>query len=286
MGCAPVANAVCIGGKQHNGIRIECDPETFVSPTSEHAASTAPVGGLEWSSALPAVPARSRLRLISSAELEQASAEERNERLRRLLNVAAAVVGLLVAVPLMLVIALLIRLTSPGPVVYRQLRVGVDRRRPGAHYDGRRREDYGGRLFTIYKFRTMRPATTSEQVWATPDDDRVTPIGRVLRKYRLDELPQLFNVLRGDMNVVGPRPEQPRIFATLREEVDNYPLRQRVLPGITGLAQINHNYDQCIEDVRTKVRYDLEYLEKASPAQDLQILLRTVPVVLFKKGAW
>ena len=257
-----------------------------MSPSSEHAASTAPLTGLEWSKAVPDAAARPRLRLITSDDLERTDADERNERLRRMLNVVAAVVGIVLAAPLMLVIALLIRLSSPGPVVYRQLRVGVDRRRPGAHYDGRRKEDHGGRLFTIYKFRTMRPATTNEQVWATPDDDRVTAVGRVLRKYRLDELPQLFNVLRGDMNVVGPRPEQPRIFATLREEVDNYPLRQRVLPGITGWAQINHNYDQCIEDVRTKVRYDLEYLEKASPSQDLQILLRTVPVVLFKKGAW
>jgi lipopolysaccharide/colanic/teichoic acid biosynthesis glycosyltransferase len=257
-----------------------------VSPTSDHAAGTAPLSGLEWSRAIPATTARPRLRLITSADLEQAEAADRNERLRRILNVVTAVVGLILAAPLMLVVALLIRLTSPGPVIYRQLRVGVDRRRPGAHYDGRRKLDHGGQLFTIYKFRTMRPADSAEQVWATPEDDRVTPVGRVLRKYRLDELPQLFNVLRGDMNVVGPRPEQPRIFATLREEVDNYPLRQRVLPGITGWAQINHNYDQCIEDVRTKVRYDLEYLEKASPSQDLRILFRTVPVVLFKKGAW
>jgi lipopolysaccharide/colanic/teichoic acid biosynthesis glycosyltransferase len=264
-----------------------------VSPTSEHAASTAPVGAItapvgaiDWSRAVPDAAARPRLRLITSADLERENDEARNERLRRLLNVAAAVVGLILAAPLMLVIALLIRLSSPGPVVFRQLRVGVDRRRPGASYDGRRQQDHGGRLFTIYKFRTMRPATSNEQVWATPDDERVTPIGRVLRQYRLDELPQLFNVLRGDMNMVGPRPEQPRIFATLREEVDSYPLRQRVLPGITGWAQINHNYDRCVEDVRTKVRYDLEYLAKASPSQDLQILLRTVPVVLFKKGAW
>jgi lipopolysaccharide/colanic/teichoic acid biosynthesis glycosyltransferase len=257
-----------------------------VSPSTDHAAGAAPLSGLEWSHAIPDAAARPRLRLITSAELDQAEAADRNERLRRILNVVTAVLGLILAAPLLFAVALLIKLTSPGPVIYRQLRVGVDRRRPGAHYDGRRKLDHGGRLFTIYKFRTMRPAASAEQVWATPDDDRVTTVGRVLRKYRLDELPQLFNVLRGDMNVVGPRPEQPRIFATLREEVDNYPLRQRVLPGITGWAQINHNYDQCIEDVRTKVRYDLEYLEKASPSQDLRILFRTVPVVLFKKGAW
>jgi lipopolysaccharide/colanic/teichoic acid biosynthesis glycosyltransferase len=147
--------------------------------------------------------------------------------------------------------------------------------------------DYGGRLFTIYKFRTMRPeAGPTNEVWARPDDDRVTAVGRVLRKYRLDELPQLVNVLRGDMNIVGPRPEQPRIFMDLREQIGGYADRQRVLPGITGWAQINQSYDTSIEDVRRKVRYDLEYIHRQSTMRDLQILMRTVPVMLFKKGAW
>jgi lipopolysaccharide/colanic/teichoic acid biosynthesis glycosyltransferase len=209
------------------------------------------------------------------------------ERLRRGLNVVLALVLLMVCTPLLLLIALLIRLTSPGPVIYRQSRVGVDRRDPfNTSWNGRRRIDYGGRIFTMYKFRTMRPDPDSMlQVWARPDDNRVTPIGRVLRKYRLDELPQLVNVLKGDMNIVGPRPEQPKIFMDLREEVARYAERQRVLPGITGWAQINQSYDTSVEDVRRKVEFDLEYIQRRSPAYDLQILLRTVPVMIFKRGA-
>jgi lipopolysaccharide/colanic/teichoic acid biosynthesis glycosyltransferase len=210
-------------------------------------------------------------------------------RRRRVLNVAVAVLLLMLAWPLMLVIAVLIRLTSPGPIVYTQTRVGLDRRGRSALVPHRkRRVDYGGKLFTIYKFRTMRvdASSSSDQVWAHPSDARVTPLGRVLRMYRLDELPQLVNVLKGDMNIVGPRPEQPNIFVDMREKVSGYPVRQRVLPGITGLAQINHHYDRSIDDVRRKVQYDLQYLCRQSVLEDLRILLLTVPVILFKRGAW
>jgi lipopolysaccharide/colanic/teichoic acid biosynthesis glycosyltransferase len=114
----------------------------------------------------------------------------------------------------------------------------------------------------------------------------VTPVGRVLRKYRLDELPQLFNVLKGDMNIVGPRPEQPEIFMKLRDEVERYGDRQRVLPGITGLAQINLHYDMSVDDVRKKVKFDLEYAARQSALEDLRTMVRTVPVVLFRRGGW
>jgi lipopolysaccharide/colanic/teichoic acid biosynthesis glycosyltransferase len=114
----------------------------------------------------------------------------------------------------------------------------------------------------------------------------VTAIGRVLRKYRLDELPQLWNVLRGDMNIVGPRPEQPSIFLNLRGVIDGYENRQRVRPGITGWAQVNHSYDQCLEDVRRKVSLDLEYIARQSFTEDLKIMALTVPVMVFRKGAW
>lgn len=206
---------------------------------------------------------------------------------RRLLNVAVAFVALILLLPVMLIVALLVRLSSPGPVLYRQKRVGVDRRSAtGGNF--RRRIDYGGRLFTIYKFRTMyvEPEGQAKQQWATKNDPRVTPIGRVLRKYRLDELPQLINVIKGDMNVVGPRPEQPNIFLQLREQVDGYSRRQRVLPGITGWAQVNHHYDQTIDDVRRKVQLDLDYAARMSAAEDLRIMMRTVPVMLFRTGGW
>lgn len=208
-------------------------------------------------------------------------------RVRRLLNVLVAGVGILLALPVMLVIALAIKLTSPGPVIYRQTRVGLDRRALGLPSGNwRRKIDHGGRLFVLYKFRTMRTAAASSEVWATPDDPRVTRVGAFLRKYRLDELPQLFNVLKGDMNVVGPRPEQPAIFKDLREQIGQYPRRQRVLPGITGWAQVNQPYDRHIEDVKSKLDLDLEYISRESVTQDLKILAMTVPTVLLGKGGW
>lgn len=209
------------------------------------------------------------------------------EWIRRVLNILVATVALVLTAPLMALIALLVRLTSEGPAIYRQTRVGVDRRSPSLPAGNwRRSRDVGGRPFTMYKFRTMYEDGQAPQVWATPDDPRVTPVGRVLRKYRLDELPQLFNVLRGEMNIVGPRPEQPQIFAELREEVPGYHRRQRVLPGITGWAQVNQSYDTCIEDVRKKVEFDLEYIQRSSPVEDFRIMARTIPVLIGKKGGW
>jgi lipopolysaccharide/colanic/teichoic acid biosynthesis glycosyltransferase len=122
-------------------------------------------------------------------------------------------------------------------------------------------------------------------VWATQGDPRVTPVGAFLRKTRLDELPQLINVVLGDMNIVGPRPERPSIFAELRQNIELYPLRQQARPGITGWAQINRAYDSSIDDVRAKVEFDLEYLERQSVLEDLKIMARTLPVMLFKRGS-
>jgi lipopolysaccharide/colanic/teichoic acid biosynthesis glycosyltransferase len=140
----------------------------------------------------------------------------------------------------------------------------------------------------IYKFRTMRVGAETRHgaVWATKGDARVTSVGGLMRKLRLDELPQLFNVLIGDMNIVGPRPERPSIFSRLRVDIDDYPLRQRTRPGITGWAQINQSYDTSFDDVRRKVRYDLEYLQRQGVREDLKIMAKTVPVILFRKGGW
>lgn len=216
-----------------------------------------------------------------------ATEHRRNLRWQRALNVLVALVALVVLAPLMLMLAAVVKLTSPGPVFYTQTRVGVDRRRKGGG-NFRRRVDYGGRLFTIYKFRTMYVAQPGEanEVWATQDDPRITPVGRVMRELRLDELPQFLNVLKGDMNVVGPRPEQPKIFMKLRADIERYQERQRVLPGITGLAQVNHSYDQNVDDVRRKLFCDLQYSARISAIQDLRIMWQTVPVILFRKGGW
>jgi lipopolysaccharide/colanic/teichoic acid biosynthesis glycosyltransferase len=208
---------------------------------------------------------------------------------RRTLNVVVAAVGLVLAAPLMLAIAALIKLTSRGPVFYKQVRIGIDRRSPvRIGYDTRRHFDYGGTPFTIYKFRSMTEDTgpASRQTWARPDDARITPIGRWLRKFRLDELPQLINVLQGDMNVVGPRPEQPNILLGLRGRIGRYQQRQRVLPGITGLAQINLCYDRTLADVRRKVALDLQYISRQSALEDLKIMFWTIPVMLGARRGW
>ncbi len=220
-----------------------------------------------------------------------AQPRERSETASRVLNVGLAVLALIALSPLMLVLAILVKLTSRGPIFYTQTRVGLDRRRrhPATpEMVHRRREDIGGRAFTIYKFRTMcvNAEHLTGAVWAAKEDPRVTPIGRPLRKYRLDELPQILNVLLGDMNIVGPRPERPSIFANLRTTIPAYDYRQQVKPGITGLAQVNQQYDTNLEDVRNKVRFDLEYLRRQSIWEDIRIMLKTVPVILFKRGGW
>ena len=214
----------------------------------------------------------------------------RSEGLDRIINVTLAIAGLILALPLMLLCGLLIKLTSPGPVFYSQARVGLDRRRPdGSHppYD-RRSRNLGGRPFMIFKFRTMRSDAEKKigAVWASPGDTRVTRVGKFMRKYRVDEIPQLINVLRGEMNIVGPRPERPSIFVRLSDDITEYPLRQRARPGITGWAQVNNSYDTNLDDVRRKVRYDLEYLQRQGVGEDLMIMARTVPVMLFRKGGW
>jgi lipopolysaccharide/colanic/teichoic acid biosynthesis glycosyltransferase len=210
-----------------------------------------------------------------------------SERARRFLNILVASIGILLTAPLMLVVAVLVKVTSPGPVIYRQPRVGLDRRGnrgPGTE-NYRRCVNHGGRLFTIYKFRTMWHDAVGGEQWASRNDPRVTPIGAFLRATRIDELPQFFNVLKGDMNIVGPRPEQPAIFADLSEELTHFRRRQRVLPGITGLAQITLPYDQDLDGVKDKVELDLEYIRRRSVTQDLLIMAKTMPVMVLRKGA-
>lgn len=216
-------------------------------------------------------------------------ARTKSERMARAVNVVIAAIGLIVASPVLLVFAIIVKLTSPGPILYAQARVGFDRRRgsrAAGQYD-RRARDLGGRPFMILKFRTMQvDAEKNGAVWAAKRDNRVTRVGRVMRKYRIDEIPQLINVLRGEMNIVGPRPERPSIFSRLCDDIADYPLRQRARPGITGWAQVNQAYDTSLDDVRSKVRFDLEYIERQGVAEDLRIMARTVPVMIFRRGGW
>jgi lipopolysaccharide/colanic/teichoic acid biosynthesis glycosyltransferase len=294
---------------------------------------------------------------------EATMARSRSDVAIRALNVAIAAVLLLLLSPLLLLITAAVKLSSRGPVFYKQVRVGLDRRRYRsltpldrrqrgerrtirAEADGRRirvstvvverrsghdrrtglrdrrvqhlpveherrsgadrrhehraagdrrkriaaarhdRRQWNlcGRMFMMYKFRTMRIDAESGTgaVWAREGDPRVTPIGGFLRACRLDELPQLYNVLKGDMNIVGPRPERPTIVVDLVNTITEYPIRQRTLPGITGLAQISQGPDGSVDDVRVKVRYDLEYLRRRSVLEDLRIMAKT-PAVMFLK---
>jgi len=191
-------------------------------------------------------------------------------RLKRVLDVAVTVLLMPFAAIIIGICAILIKASSPGPVFYHHARVGRD-----------------GRHFTFTKLRTMVPDAEADTgpVWATENDPRVTRIGRLLRMTRLDELPQLLHVLTGQMSLIGPRPERPVIADRLKQEIPLYETRLIVRPGITGWAQVNHKYDASTQDVIEKLRYDLYYIRNLSFGLDLQIILRTIGVVLGKKGA-
>lgn len=222
-------------------------------------------------------------------EVGEVIPRDRNEQLSRILNLGIAGLALLVLLPLLVLLAILVKATSRGPILYAQTRVGQDRRwRSTLALQERRLEDLGGQVFTIYKFRTMQvdAERASGAVWAQFNDPRVTRLGKYMRMLRLDELPQFWNVLLGDMNIVGPRPERPSIVSRLREDIPEYQARHRVKPGITGLAQVNQRYDTSLDDVRSKVGWDLHYIREQSLLLDLGILIRTVPSVLLKHRGW
>jgi lipopolysaccharide/colanic/teichoic acid biosynthesis glycosyltransferase len=189
--------------------------------------------------------------------------------LKRLADLCLGAAGMGVLGALLPLVALANRLTSPGPIFYRQVRAGK-----------------GGRLYTVIKLRTMRPGAESETgaVWAAEDDARVTRLGRWLRKTRLDELPQCINVLRGEMSVIGPRPERPEFVDDLAAQIPFYRVRHAVKPGITGWAQMQYRYGNTVGDAQVKLEYDLYYVKHAGPYLDLCVLLRTLPVMLRMEG--
>jgi len=189
---------------------------------------------------------------------------------QNLANLGVATIGLVLALPFMLITAALVRLSSPGPILYRQVRVGLH-----------------GAPFTLYKFRSMRvdAEAATGAVWASKDDPRITWIGRILRRIRFDEMPQLFNVLRGEMAIVGPRPERLEFVKALSERIPYYQQRHAVLPGITGWAQINYKYGDTLEDTVTKLEFDLYYIKNLSPGLDLYIIFHTLKAMLLSRGA-
>ena len=189
--------------------------------------------------------------------------------IKRTIDLGLALIGIVLAAPLMLLVALAIRLTSKGPVLYHQQRVGRH-----------------GRVFTLHKFRSMRTDAEKETgaVWARQNDDRITPLGHFLRRSRLDELPQMWNVLCGHMSVVGPRPERPEFVSTLTKQIRFYGQRHSVRPGLTGWAQVSYTYGASVEDAMEKLQYDLFYIKNMSIALDLFIIAKTVKTVLMRKG--
>ncbi len=188
---------------------------------------------------------------------------------RRLLNVMVGSISLLVAAPLLPFIVLAVKLDSPGPVLYRQKRVGR-----------------GGGVFFCYKFRSMRPDAEADKgpTWADDDDPRITRVGRFLRIARLDEIPQLWCVLKGDMAFVGPRPERPEFVEWLTQEIPYYNVRHMVRPGITGWAQIKYKYGNSVADAKEKLQYDLFYIKNASIGLDILIMFQTIKILLLRRG--
>jgi len=189
---------------------------------------------------------------------------------KRVIDILVSALGLILAAPLALVTAIAIKLESAGPVLYPQERTGQNERQ-----------------FTLYKFRSMCSGAETETgpTWATENDPRVTRIGRIIRKLRIDEIPQMFNVLKGEMSFVGPRPERPFFVSTLNSKIPYYPLRFSVKPGLTGWAQVSYPYGDSEQDAIEKLQYDLYYMKHMSPTFDLQILFETVKVILVGRGA-
>lgn len=205
--------------------------------------------------------------LIFSAEL---GPNPNRVMLQSLYSTTIALVAAVIALPIMLLVVIAVKLSSSGPALYRQQRVGKN-----------------DAPFMLYKFRSMYvdAEAKSGAVWAKKDDPRITPVGRWLRKLRLDELPQLFNVLRGEMSIVGPRPERPEFVAELERRIPYYRQRHCVKPGITGWAQINHKYGDTIEDTIIKLEYDLYYIKNLAPALDAFIIFQTAKVMLLSRGS-
>lgn len=197
-------------------------------------------------------------------------ARRRFSEFKRFFDMLVSAFGLVVAAPVVALVGILIKTVSRGPVFFKQERVGLN-----------------GRIFDMYKLRTMRLDAEKETgpVWAEEDDPRLIRFGGMIRKMHLDELPQLINVIRGEMSIVGPRPERPVFVKELSVKIADYPKRLRVKPGITGLAQVFHKYDETIEDVKKKVKYDLLYIREMCLMVDVRILLRTLIVAVTGRGA-
>jgi exopolysaccharide biosynthesis polyprenyl glycosylphosphotransferase len=221
----------------------------------------------------PIIPEPASLALVSSTGLLGfliRFARRRFAEFKRIFDIVVSVTGLVLTAPFLVFTAVLIKIVSSGPVFFRQQRVGQ-----------------GGEAFQMYKLRTMKINAEKDTgpVWAKENDSRLIMFGRIIRKAHIDELPQLFNVLKGQMSIIGPRPERPVFVKKLKQDIPDYLKRLKVKPGITGLAQVWHKYDETIEDVKKKIKLDLLYIRKMCLWVDMRILALTVVAVLTGKGA-
>lgn len=232
------------------GLRIQDGVEVYEAITGKVPIESVRLGGLLFSPGCHS----SRIHLVY----------------KRVASILVSIIGLVLSLPLLPFIILAIKLTSPGPAIYRQRRMGRD-----------------NVVFECYKFRTMRADAEADTgpTWARDDDPRITRVGKLLRQSRMDEIPQLWNVLRGDMSLVGPRPERPEFVGALSQEIPYYHLRHTIRPGITGWAQIRYKYGSSIEDAKEKLRYDLFYIKNMSFGLDLLVFLQTIKVILWSQGA-
>ena len=232
------------------GLRVEDGVELYEAVTGKVPIESVRLGWLLFSPGCHA----SRLHLIY----------------KRLASILVSIAGMIFSLPILPLVILAVKLSSPGPILYRQKRTGRD-----------------GVLFDCYKFRTMRADAEADTgpTWARDDDPRITRAGKLLRQWRFDEIPQLWNVFRGDMSLVGPRPERPEFVTLLNREIPYYDLRHTIRPGITGWAQISYRYGNSVEDAREKLRYDLFYVKNMSAGLDLLVLLHTFKVILLGRGA-
>jgi lipopolysaccharide/colanic/teichoic acid biosynthesis glycosyltransferase len=264
---------------------------SFSSLMEQH---TVVIPSVEWLTMLPFETARENVRCLPMSVRIG----------KRFIDITGALTLLLLTSPIMLVAAILVKLTSPGPVIYSQTRIGlnlrtkkqkdrredgripvdeVDRRKPGRD---RRELSNFGRPFTIYKFRSMRSDSERNGAqFAQKGDARVTTIGLLMRRTRIDELPQLWNILKGDMSLIGPRPERPEFMQELQKHIPNFIDRLGLKPGLTGIAQVVNGYDNQLEGFRRKVSYDLLYLQNCCLWNDIKILFRTIRVVITGEGA-
>ncbi|OGW85427.1 MAG: hypothetical protein A3C35_03380 [Omnitrophica bacterium RIFCSPHIGHO2_02_FULL_46_11] len=226
------------------------------------------MGELPWEEKLLAIFKKSSLRRVGTTVLDNLVISWRRV-VKRSLDISTSLIGILISTPVMMLIAFAIKLDSRGPIFFKQARVGMR-----------------GKIFNMLKFRTMCQDAEAKTgpVWAKENDARITRIGMFLRKTHLDEIPQFFNVLRGEMSLVGPRPERPYFVHEFRKLIPHYDRRLCAKPGITGLAQIKRRYDETIEDVKKKVKYDVLYIRKMCPVLDIKVLAMTFRAVILGTG--